>query len=224
VQREERRRSSLAFSDWIAPNLRLALGGALDRWSARGQHVAIESNVEARWVEDRLVVGAQLGQWMSLERGSSFRAGGISARWSTRGFDEGGWRFRAGASTAGSRAPRSLWPGAGTGRGGEFLLRAHPLLVDGVVAGRGFGRSLVAAGVERQSWAFAFHSARVGWIAFVDGAKPSGALREAIVPWQTDVGVGVRVAGIASRGEFRITAARGLEDGRTAIAVGWRSR
>ena len=61
---------------------------------------------------------------------------------------------------------------------------------------------------------------RVGWILFVDGAQPYDLLRSESVPWQTDVGVGLRIAGFASRGEFRITAAHGLEDGASALSLG----
>jgi hypothetical protein len=224
VRREERRRSALSFSDWIAPGLRLELGGALDRWSARGAHIDLDGQLDARAAGDRLALTVRLAQWVSLERGPPFRTGDLSVRWRTRAFEDGGWSFRAGLVTASPRAPLALWSGAGTGRGREALLRAHPLLDDGVVTGRAFGRTLVSAGIERQSWACTFKTVRVGWMAFIDGAQPHATLQTDPVPWQTDAGVGLRIAAPASRGEIRVTAARGLADGKSAIALGWEVR
>jgi hypothetical protein len=118
----------------------------------------------------------------------------------------------------------ALWPGAGTGHGREPLLRAHPLLVDGVVAGRAFGRTLFHTGLERQSWACAVRSLRLGWILYIDGAKAWDPLLSARVPFQVDGGAGVRIAGWGTRGEFRVTAGHGFEDGRSALSVSWEVR
>ena len=61
------------------------------------------------------------------------------------------WHARTGFSLAGSRAPFAVWPGAGTGHGRDVLLRAHPLLDDGVIRGV-FGRRLAHAGTEWRRW------------------------------------------------------------------------
>jgi hypothetical protein len=98
------------------------------------------------------------------------------------------------------------------------------LLDDGVVAGRAFGRTLVHAGIERQSWAWTFKTLRLGWVLFVDGARPWETLRSARVPWQLDGGAGIRLAGLGTRGELRITAANGFEDGSSAVSVVWEVR
>jgi hypothetical protein len=219
IVREERRRSALSVSDWITSSLRLEVGGALDRWSGRGSHVSVEGGMEARWADDRLALGAQVAHWTSLESGSPFRTGGLSARWNTREFEAGGWRVRVEVATATSEAPLSLWPGAGTGGARKFLLRAHPLLTDGVLTGRAFGRSLVSAGVERQAWFGDFRMLRLGWVLFVDGARPYEPLRPDSVPWQTDAGVGLRIVGWGSGSECRIAAAHGIEDGANAISL-----
>ncbi|HEY6572404.1 MAG TPA: hypothetical protein VI198_03725, partial [Candidatus Eisenbacteria bacterium] len=224
VTREERRRTALTFADWIASNLRLEVGAALDKWSGRGAHLAFEGTLEARVAGDRLTLSAQAAQWTSLANGAPFQAGGLTARWSTRNIERGGWLARAGVSRATSEAPLALWPGAGTGSGRAPLLRAHPLLDEGVMTGRAFGRTLVHSGIERQSWAWTFKSLRLGWILFVDGARPWDTSRLERVPWQTDGGGGIRLAGLGTRGEFRIAAARGFEDGHTAISVLWEGR
>jgi hypothetical protein len=224
VIREERRRSSLSFSDWISSTVRLEAGAALDKFSGRGSHLSFEGAVEALPAGDRLALTARIAHWTSLDRGRPFVAGDLLALWSPNQVDEGGWFGRAGVSRASSGSPLAHWPGAGTGRGREPLLRAHPLLDDGVVTGRAFGRTLAHAGVERRSWAWTTKSLRLGWALFVDGAKPWDGMRSEGVPFQVDGGLAVRLAGLGTRGEVRVTAAHGFKDGSSAVTVGWEIR
>jgi hypothetical protein len=224
VVREERRRTALSFADWIASSLRLEMGAALDKWPDRGAHVSLEGAIEALFADDRLAIRAQAAQWTSLESGAPFEAGGLQARWSTRHIERGGWLARAGLSGATSRAPLALWPGAGTGRGRELLLRAHPLLEDGVLSGRAFGRAMVNGGIEQRAWVGTVRTLRIGFGLFVDAARPWESPRSERVPWQVDGGACLRLAGLGTRGEFRLTAAHGLEDGASAFTVGWETR
>ncbi len=221
IWREERRRSALSFADWVAPDVRLEFGGAYDRWAGRGAHVSLAGGVDARFAGDRVAVTAQLAQWTSLEHGIPFRSGGAGVRWRTKRIEHGGWRARLGVSTATAEAPLALWSGAGTGQGREPLLRAHPLLDQGVVSGHTFGRTLASAGIERQAWAWSSHGMRVGWSLFVDGARAWDTLHAASVPLQVDAGAGLRIAAPGTGGEFRIAVAHGMADGRSAISVGW---
>ena len=153
--------------------------------------------------------------------GEPFRSVGAEARWHTGRIEHGGWRARLGATTATADAPLALWSGAGTGQGREPLLRAHPLLDHGVVTGRTFGRTLAYTGIERQAWAWSSHGMRVGWSLFVDGARAWDTLDAASAPLQVDAGAGLRIAAPGTGGEFRIAAAHGLADGRSAVSVGW---
>ena len=92
------------------------------------------------------------------------------------------------------------------------------------MAGRAFGRTLVSTTLERRAWIGTVKSLRVGFSLFVDGAKPWSPFRSVEVPWQLDGGAGIRLAGIGSRGEFRIMAAHGIEDGKSALSMGWEIR
>jgi len=220
VTREVRRRSALSFADWVGSNLRVEVGAALDKWTHRGSHLSLDAAIETRWAGDRLTLSARGAQWTSLSRGPPFEAGGLLAAWRSKDSARGSWLARAGVSAATSASPMALWPGAGTGRGRDALLRAHPLLKDGVVAGRAFGRTLVHTGIERESWTVTIKSLRLGWSLFVDGAKPWDSPRSARVSWLVDSGAALRLAGLGTRGEFRITAARSLTDGRSALSAG----
>ncbi len=217
--REERRRSALSFADWLTADLRVEVGAALDGWVGRGDHVALSTSLDRRFADDRLALTARGGQWMSLADGPSFQAGDLGARWNTRQFVDGGWQARLGVAGASANAPLALWSGAGTGQGRAPLLRAHPLLDQGVLDGRVFGRSLVHAGVERHEWAWTRRPVRVGWSLFVDGARAIDGLQAAVDPWQVDGGASVRIAG--PRGEVRIAAAYGLVDGGSALSIAW---
>jgi hypothetical protein len=221
---EERRRAALSFADWVASNLRLEYGLALDRWTARGSHLSLEGKIETRSVDDHLTLGVELAGWKSLDGGAPFAAGGVLAGWRSEDLGRGSWRARAGMSSATSRAPLALWPGAGTGPGRAPLLRAHPLLDGGVLNGRVFGRTLVHGGLERRGWAWSVKPLRLGWALFVDGARPWGRLGPTPVPWQVDGGAGIRIAGMGTGGQFRIDLARGIEDRSVALSVGWEAR
>lgn len=222
--REERRRSALSFADWIGADLRLEVGAALDKWSGHGAHVGLEGAFESRLAGDRLSFHARIARWASLDHGAPFGTGSLRARWNSSDADRGGWLVDAGASRASANAPLALWPGAGTGTGRAHLLRAHPLLSNDVITGDAFGRTLLHATLEGRSWIWRLQPLRLGGSLFVDTAKPWEPLRSANIPWRTDVGVGLRIAGLGARSEFRVAVARGLQDGATAVSAGWEVR
>jgi hypothetical protein len=118
-------------------------------------------------------------------------------------------------------APLALWPGAGTGQGREGLLRAHPLIDDGVIRNAAFGRHVVDGGVEGRRWVqLARRPIRFAPALFLDVARAYHALDPQSERWQTDVGGGLRIA-IPGSGVLRIDLAHGLADGRTALSMGW---
>jgi hypothetical protein len=222
VTREERRRTALSFSDWIGPDVRLEIGAALDTWVDRGSHLSLEGSVETRWARDRLALGAQMARWVSLASGAPFGAGGLSLEWSSSGLEKcDAWQGRLGMSGTTSEAPLALWSGAGTGYGRAPLLRAHPLLNEGVVEGSVFGRTLIHGTIERQAWPWKLGLLQLGWALFVDGAKPWDTGLNGRIPWQVDGGTGLRVRGLGMQGQLRIDAARGFNDGNSAISIGW---
>jgi uncharacterized protein YvpB len=222
VIREERRRTALSFSDWFGPDLRLEIGAALDKWVDRGAHLSLDVSIETRWARDRLALGAQMARWVSLASGAPFGAGGLSLKWCSSGIERcDAWQASLGISSATSEAPLALWSGAGTGYGRNALLRAHPLLDGGIVRGDAFGRTLAHGTIERQAWPWTLGPMRLGWSLFVDAAKPWDTLRTGRIPWQADGGMGLRLRGLGMKGQFRIDAARGFDDGCSAVSIAW---
>src|SRR5438094_526749 len=96
------------------------------------------------------------------------------------------WLSVGSARSARTVARRSRWSGAGEGRARPPLLRAHPLLDDGLVSGDVFGTTVRYGTVETQYWLPRPALARLGVAAFVDGASASG-------PLQIDAGLGARL-------------------------------
>lgn len=226
VTREERRRTALSFSDWLGPDLRFEIGAALDTWVDRGVYLSLDGNMESRWVNDRVALLVQGARWAGLENDVPFGTGGASLTWCETGLERcDAWQGRLGIFHATSHAPLALWSGAGTGHGRVPLLRAHPLLDGGILTGRVFGRTLAHGTIERQAWPWTVGPTRLGWALFLDAAKtwdPGRAGPGERTPWQVDGGTGLRLRSPGGKGQLRIDAARGFEDGRSAVSVGWR--
>ena len=131
------------------------------------------------------------------------------------------WFAHVGEDIAGSDAPLALWPGAGAGQGRDALLRAHPLIDDGIIQSGTFGRRLTHGGAEWRRWMQVPRKPiRVAPAIFVDRARAYRGLGGTPQPWQSDVGAGLRLA-VPGSGVFRIDFAHGLRDGRDALSVGW---
>jgi hypothetical protein len=147
---------------------------------------------------------------------------GLFGNWRSRARAEGTvWLARAGLDAAGNDTPFALWSGAGTGHGRDALLRAHPLLHDGVIRDGVFGRIVASGGVEWRQWRWpVLRVGRVAPAAFVDGAHAYDAPTFADPRAHVDVGVGVRLA-VPGAGVIRADIARGLRDGEVAVSVGW---
>ena len=95
------------------------------------------------------------------------------------------------------------------------------MLNGGIVQGRVFGRALIHGTVERQVWPWQLGPLRVGWALFADGAKPWDTGRLDRIPWQVDVGTGLRIRAPGVRGQLGIDAARALDGGNSGVSIGW---
>ncbi len=221
---EARRRAEFGVSRWTAMGLRWdgALGfdrfrdAGLDRG---GRSFSITGGAQQRFAGDRGSLEARAGSWAGAVTTWTFS---LRSEWQSRIRREGQvWSARAGADFAGAGAPLALWPGAGTGQARDVLLRAHPLLDQGVIRNAAFGRELVAGGGEWRRWTpIARKPVRAAPAFFVDAARAYRGLDPAIQRWQVDAGAGLRLA-LPGSGVLRVDLARGLRDGRTALSVGW---
>ena len=114
-----------------------------------------------------------------------------------------------------------LWPGAGDGMARPHLLRAHPLLVDDIVSGPVFGRTLLHLTAESTRWLSTPRLVRLGIAAFADMAGASNRLEGDDRVTHVDAGAGIRLRlPGAGNGMVRADYARGVRDGRQRVSVG----
>jgi len=221
---ESRRRVAFTWSNWIAAGLRWEGTVGLDRMREARRHSGGEmfavSGAAQQWFDsDCAYVEARGGYWAGNANAWTFSLG---SEWRSRTKNEGQvWIARAGGDLAASDAPLALWPGAGTGQARDVLLRAHPLLDEGIIGNGAFGRRLVHGGVESRLWLQAARKPiRLAPAVFLDAARSSRGLEPANKPWQFDAGAGIRLA-LPGSGMLRIDIAHGLRDGTNALSIGW---
>ena len=223
AQREEETRSRIGgeISNWIDQRVRVSGGLALDRWEGLGRTAALSGRAELwPWV-DRLSIEVQAAGWRGS--GESFGAGGVRSRFRSKSGSSGAILLADGGMTmASSTAPASLWPGADTGHARDILLRAHPLLDEGVIEGGVFGRRVGFASIETQRWLapIAQGFVRVAPAVFLDVARASRGLPSTETRTQYDAGAGLRIS-LLGAGVLRVDVAHGLRDGATALSIGW---
>jgi Peptidase C39 family len=215
----------LSVSDWLPHSLRYTVSTGVDAWSGGRKAASIGAGLRHEAFNDRLTLSIDATQWAPLAGGSAFRsvAAGASARSSA---GTSGWVTRGaiGVQSVSDNAPLALWPGAGEGQVRTPLLRAHPLLSDGIVdltSSSAFGRTLVFGSAEVQRWLEKPALVRFGLAGFTDVARASRQALNGGTPVQVDVGAGLRIKIPGTPGVLRADVAHGLRDGANALTFGW---
>jgi hypothetical protein len=215
--RERRRRAALSLDHWWAADTRASVTVAADDWSSLGRHVSLAGDVQQRLLGDRVSLGGSAAGWWS---GSApFYA--VSARCSLRTrttIEHPRLRIDASYDVASARAPLGLWSGAGTGSGRPLLLRAHPLVRDGVIEGASFGREFLGASVQAEAPVATLGPARLRAAVFVDAAKVLAPSRGGTV---VDIGVGLRLQPPGWRSSLRVDVATPWGRTDPQLSAGW---
>ena len=164
--------------------------------------------------------------WIPFSPGRRLATFDAVAAWrSTVETDRRGWSSSIEFHRASEAAPFALWPGAGTGPGRPWLLRAHRLLDDGVVTGPAFGRELVNGTLEYSHPVRRSFGAVLAVAGFIDAARAShrstGLGRS---PFFADAGIGLRARLPGGSGTLRVDLAHGLRGGSTTLSAGWLAR
>ena len=233
LMREERRRVGLHLADWSTSWLRWQTGAALDRLREYGDpgqqgsdardYLAVDGTLNVSLAGDRLALGASGSWWAPIAGGARFGAGGLLAAWRTT--DDAtvpSWSAMTEISVASHAAPLALWQGAGTGQGRSGLLRAHPLLNDGVLTGPIFGREVAHGSIEYVRPVKRTRAGGVAIAGFVDAARAWHRLNGLDTsPLYVDAGIGLRVRGPGPGGAIRIDVAHGLRGGGTTVSASW---
>jgi hypothetical protein len=218
--RERRKRASLSLAHWWTADTRAAATVAADEWSGRGRYLSLSGDVDQRLFADHVSVRGSVAGWWSS---ASLPFHVASARWSLRTGPTPDRRrilLDAAYDFASGRAPFGLWSGAGTGPGRPLLLRAHPLLRDGVIEGAAFGREVLSASVQAESPLASLGPARLRAVVFLDTAKVLTPVRSATL---VDLGVGLRLQPPGWRSALRVDLATPWGAARPHLSVGWQA-
>jgi hypothetical protein len=217
---ETRTRAGADISNWIDQRTRVRAGAAVEDWSDRPRTAAVSGRLEFWPIVDRLALEVGGARWRG--RDVSFGGADVAARWRSKSASMGTvWRADAGYRAVTAASPSSIWPGADTGPARDVLLRAHPLLDDGVIRGGVFGRRLAFGAVEVQRWVNpGRRPVRLAPAVFVDIARATRGLASSSDRTQVDAGAGLRLS-LFGMGVLRVDLAHGLRDGRNAFSVGW---
>jgi Peptidase_C39 like family len=218
LARERRQRASLSLAHWWAADTRVVLTVAGDAWRDRGRYLSLSSAIEQRLIGDRLAVeGTAAGWWSGVSAPFYVASARLAAR-SCATAVRPRVSVEASYELASGRAPLALWPGAGAGTGRVSLLRAHPLVHDGVVDGVAFGRQLLSGTVQGETPIGSVGPARLRAAAFIDVAKVVTPRREGTV---VDVGAGLRVQPPGWRSSLRVDLATPWGSLHPQLSVGW---
>jgi hypothetical protein len=243
LARESRAHGGLSVSDWLTGSVRYSLGAGVDAWDTGVGAASAGASLEKRWLDDRVALAGSATTWVPISARTTMPAtippaapsGGapwagfraVSARASVQSTRSAHvWRYQAaaGAEQVSDAAPLTLWAGAGEGVARAPLLRAHPLLDNGIVdtsAASVFGRSVQYGTVELQRWFDRPAIVRIGLAGFADLARATRTAIPGQSVGQTDLGAGVRVRLPGAEHVLRIDLARGLRDGANALTIGW---
>ncbi len=223
VVRETRRRASLSVEDWWRADTRAGVTVATDEWNGRGGFLSIAGTLDQRLAGDRVSIGGSLAGWAGPSA-PPFQAGvlHVGARSRATAAERPALRLDLAYEGASSRAPLALWPGAGTGLGRDLLLRAHPLLTDGILDGRCFGRVVLRGGLEGEVPVASIGPLVLGAALFVDSARVLVPLAGSTPgPGFVDVGAGIRVRLPGRGSSVRVDLATPWGRLRPRLSVGW---
>ena len=225
ILRESRAHGGLTISDWINGGLRYSAGAGVDGWNSDQTAAFVSGSVEQRLLNDRLSLSMSTTAWPSLGQSHDVTSSGVRTRFhSSPQFQSWIYHATAGAERVSDSAPFALWPGAGDGHAREPLLRAHPLLLDGIVTSTpqtAFGRTLTYANIELQRWLERPLLPHLGLAGFVDVARSTRRVNDSSGRAQVDAGGGLRIRIPGAEGILRIDIAHGVHDGANALTFGW---
>ena len=202
-------------SNWITSWARLSARLGLDAWEDRGKYGVASAGLRLASAHDRLTVGIDASNWMGED---SFGLVAASVRLRSRD-DHRGRVFivRGGGAVATESTPADLWFAGDTGNVRSSLLRAHPIVTDGMLESDRLGRRIAHVSGEVRQWWTVRSIVQVGAAVFADAAN----VERRTAPdsrGDVDVGGGLRLALPGLDGVFRLDVGKGLRDGSTAFS------
>ena len=204
-----------SVSNWMTSWARVSARLGLDSWEERGKYGVASAALQLASAHDRLTVGIDASNWIGED---SFGLIAASARLRSRDDNRGRvFIVRGGGALASESTPADLWFAGDTGSVRPSLLRAHPIVDDGMLRSDRLGRRIVHVSGEVRQWWTAKAFVHIGAAVFADAAHVEGRA-EPDAADDVDVGGGLRLAFPGLDGVFRLDVGKGLRDGGTAFS------
>ena len=214
-QTARRAGTGLTLANWIMPWARVSARGGIDSWDGLGTYGNAAAGLRFASRRDRVVVGVDGASWFGEDQFSSLAA---SVRLLSN-HERRGRTFivRAGGGTATSATPADLWFAGDTGTVRPALLRAHPIVDDGMLQSERLGRGIAHVSGETRQWWTIRSVIQIGAGLFVDAVRIERRAAED-GRGDVDVGGGLRLGFPGLDGVFRFDIGKGLRDGNTAVS------
>ena len=203
------------ISNWITSWARVSARLGLDAWKDRGKHGVASAGLRLASAHDRVTAGIDASSWMG-EDGFGLIAASVRLR--SREENRGRvFIVRGGGAVATDSTPADLWFAGDTGNVRLSLLRAHPIVDDGMLESDRLGRAITYVSGEGRQWWTLKSIVHIGAAVFADAAlvekraAPDGRN-------DLDVGGGLRLGLPGLDGVFRLDVGKGLRDGSTAFS------
>jgi hypothetical protein len=214
-QTARRAGTGVTLANWIKPWARVSARGGIDSWDGLGTYGNAAAGLRFASRRDRVIVGIDGASWFGEDQFSSLAA---SVRLLSNQERRGRTVIvRGGAGTATSATPADLWFAGDTGTVRPALLRAHPIVNDGMLQSQRLGRGIAHVSGETRQWWTIRSVIQIGAGLFVDAVRiERGAAEED--RGDVDVGGGLRLGFPGLDGVFRFDLGKGLRDGSTAVS------
>jgi hypothetical protein len=207
--------AGMTMSNWIKPWMRLSARAGIDTWESDATYGVVSGGLRLASERDRVMVDVAGSSWLGQDD-----FGSMAASMRLRSSDQHQGRVfvaRAGGAFATVATSPDLWFAGDTGVVRPALLRAHPIVEDGMLRSDRLGRRIANVSAEVRQWRTVKAAVQVGAAAFADAAyvdrrAASGARGD------VDLGVGLRVGFPGLEGVFRLDIGKGLRDGATALS------
>jgi hypothetical protein len=214
--------AGLTMSNWITPWARVSSRLAVDAWDEYGSYGGASAGVRLASARDRLTANLDGSGWLGKER-----FGSVGASLRVRSSDQNQGRVfivRTGGALTTVATPPDLWFAGDTGTVRPALLRAHPIVDDGMLQSDRLGRRIGYLSGEARQWWTVRSVIHLGAAVFADAARVDRQAAEirsgstAPTRGDIDVGAGLRLALPGLDGVFRLDVGKGLRDGATAFS------
>jgi hypothetical protein len=206
--------AGITLSNWISGSIRVSGRTGIARWD-RESYAVTAGELRVDTARDRLTVTTEVSGWFGADPFATLTASmRVQSRAENRGLV---FIALGGGGVATASTPADVWFAGDTGNVKRTLLRAHPVIHDGMLRSDRLGRRIVHLSGEVRQWWSIRSAVRLGAAAFADAARVSRRVQSDSQA-DVDLGAGLRLGVPGLNGVFRLDVGKGLRDGATVLS------